>query len=181
MNMQRKYRWATWGAATAGVVLAGTAVPPAMQTADAASAAVSPAIDWTACGDDGKAQCATLRLPVDWAHPGGPTFGLAIARRTALDRDARIGTLVFGPGGPGDSGVQRITRVNGGIDRFDARIRRRFGIVGFDPRGIGAGTPVTCSAALLAARPDPMIKSGRDVRAGVLISRGTAARRLRRR
>ncbi|MWA05595.1 alpha/beta fold hydrolase [Actinomadura sp. LD22] len=150
--------------AAAGILLAGAAVPLSPPSADAAPAAsATPAgtgtgtgIDWKACGDDGKAQCATLRLPVDWAHPDGPTFGLAIARRKALDPSARAGTLVFGPGGPGDSGVQRITT---GISRFSERIRQRFDIVSFDPRGIGASNPVTCSAALLAERPDPNITS----------------------
>jgi pimeloyl-ACP methyl ester carboxylesterase len=161
--MQRKHRRIAMGAAAAGIVLAGAAVPLAPPSANAAPApAPAPAgtgIDWKACGDDGKAQCATLRLPVDWAHPDGPTFGLAIARRKALDPAARIGTLVFGPGGPGDSGVQRITT---GISRFSERIRRRFDIVSFDPRGIGASNPVTCSAALLAERPDPNIASRED-------------------
>ncbi|GAA2157343.1 alpha/beta hydrolase [Actinomadura napierensis] len=156
--MQRKHRRLALGAAAAGIVLAGAAVPLSPQSA----AATATAIDWKACGDDGKAQCATLRLPVDWAHPDGPTFGLAIARRKALDPDARVGTLVFGPGGPGDSGVQRITT---GIDRFSERLRQRFDIVSFDPRGIGASNPVTCSAALLAARPDPNIKSPREFKA----------------
>ncbi|MGI5324052.1 alpha/beta fold hydrolase [Actinomadura nitritigenes] len=189
--MQRKHRRLAMGAAAAaGLALAGAAVPLPPQSADAApasntapaantasaantapaantasagtattSAGARTAIDWKACGDDGKAQCATLRLPVDWAHPDGPTFGLAIARRKALDPAARIGTLVFGPGGPGDSGVQRITT---GMSRFSERLRQRFDIVSFDPRGIGASNPVTCSAALLAERPDPNIKSRKD-------------------
>ncbi|QKG24299.1 alpha/beta hydrolase [Actinomadura verrucosospora] len=149
-------------------MLAGAAVPLSSPSVNAAPAAArSPAVDWKACGDDGKAQCATLRLPVDWAHPDGPTFGLAIARRKALDPGARIGTLVFGPGGPGDSGVQRVTKVEGGIDRFSDRLRQRFDIVSFDPRGIGASNPVTCSAAVLAARPDPIIKSRREFDATV--------------
>ncbi|MDL4815286.1 alpha/beta hydrolase [Actinomadura opuntiae] len=177
--MQRKHRRIAWSAtAAAGIALAGSAVVPALpQSADAAPAASQSSaaqagvtqavgartpVDWKACGDDGKAQCATLRLPVDWAHPDGPTFGLAIARRTALDPAARVGTLVFGPGGPGDSGVQRITT---GIDRFSEDIQRHFDIVSFDPRGIGGSNPVTCSAALLAARPDPNITSPREFKA----------------
>ncbi|WP_433241661.1 alpha/beta hydrolase [Actinomadura nitritigenes] len=180
--MQRNHRRLAMGAAAAaGLVLAGAAAPLSPRSADAAPAAYTApaasttstqpavttpdsvgartAIDWKACGDDGKAQCATLRLPVDWAHPDGPTFGLAIARRKALDPAARIGTLVFGPGGPGDSGVQRITT---GMDRFSERLRQRFDIVSFDPRGIGASNPVTCSATLLAERPDPNIKSRKE-------------------
>ncbi|URM96916.1 alpha/beta hydrolase [Actinomadura madurae] len=156
--MLREHRLALWAAAAAGAVaLTGVAVP--LQPSPAAA---SPAIDWRPCGDDGTAECATLRLPVDWSRPDGPTFGLAIARRKALDPSARVGTLVFGPGGPGDSGVQRVTD---GIDRFSDRLRRHFDIVSFDPRGVGASNPVTCSAALVASAPSPMIKSAAGFRA----------------
>src|SRR5690348_11027901 len=100
---------------------------------------------WTDCDGDPAvvkgSQCATLRLPVDWRHPGGPTFDLAIARRTA--KGERIGVLVFGPGGPGDSGVDRITT---GISRFSAELQDRFDIVSFDPRGVARSNPVQCSA-----------------------------------
>ena len=150
--------------AGAVMVLAVTGIPVTSARAETAPARSS-TIEWRACGDDGKAECATLRLPVDWARPDGPTFGLAIARRKALDPDARAGTLVFGPGGPGDSGVERVTKLDGGIDRFSDQLRRRFDIVSFDPRGIGASDPVTCSADLLKARPAPVIGSRAEFQA----------------
>ncbi|MGC4953463.1 alpha/beta hydrolase [Actinomadura citrea] len=163
--MLRRNRLALVGAAAAGTVaLAGVALPATASPTPPAPRSPS-AIGWRACGDDGKAECATLRLPIDWSRPDGPTFGLAIARRQALDQDARVGTLVFGPGGPGDSGVQRVTRLKGGIDRFSDELRRRFDIVSFDPRGIGASHPVTCSADLLRAAPSPMIMSAAQFRA----------------
>ncbi|GAB3947423.1 alpha/beta hydrolase [Micromonospora vulcania] len=58
--------------------------------------------------------------------------------------------MVFGPGGPGDSGVDRIVN---GSSRFSADLRRRFDIVSFDPRGIGGSHPVVCSRELLAQQP----------------------------
>src|SRR4051794_19348575 len=98
----------TWGA-VAGVVLAGLTAPA---TAQAATAVQSKALQWTNCEvkptEDPKlvagSECATLQVPVDWNHPDGPIFGLAVARRTAKNPSARVGMLVFGPGGPGDSG-----------------------------------------------------------------------------
>ncbi|MFD0684348.1 alpha/beta hydrolase [Actinomadura fibrosa] len=171
--MLRKHRQAAWGATVAaGLALGAVAVPSTPGSAEAApdpasgrtsmSVGARGPIAWTACGPDRKAECATLRLPVDWAHPEGETFGLAIARRKALDRKARVGTLVFGPGGPGDSGVKRVTELKGGIDRFSDRLRQRFDIVSFDPRGVGESNPVTCSAALLDARPSPVITSAAE-------------------
>ncbi|WP_305784705.1 alpha/beta hydrolase [Symbioplanes lichenis] len=98
---------------------------------------------WKPCaGTDIGTECATLTLPVDWDHPDGPTFGFAIARHRA-DPAAREGTLVFGPGGPGDSGVSRLTTAKN-IDRFSPELLRRFDIVSFDPRGVGGSQVMPC-------------------------------------
>ena len=181
----RRLRTTTWGVVL-GVTLAGvaaipatataspTAVPatviaspsavPATDTDAAASTWTAPPVAWSPCVAVGKekpevvagSECATLQVPVDWNNPAGPTFGLAIARRQAKIAGERIGVLVFGPGGPGDSGVSRIKT---GISRFSANLQDKFDIVSLDPRGIGASNPVKCSAALLAKQPSPLITS----------------------
>ena len=110
-----------------------------------------PRIVWTKCADDipnlpvdDVVRCGKLRLPVDWARPHGATFELSVARRPALKQDQRVGTLVFGPGGPGDSGVERIRRGN----RFSAEILDKFDTVSFDPRGVARSGGPSCSLAL---------------------------------
>ncbi|MET7672305.1 alpha/beta hydrolase [Micromonospora luteifusca] len=113
-------------------------------------AAARPTIDWQPCPKDATAECGTLSLPVDWNQPRGERFDLALARRVATDPAARKGALVFGPGGPGDSGVDRVVN---GSSRFSADLRRRFDIVSFDPRGTGGSHPVVCSRDLLARQP----------------------------
>ncbi|EEP73032.1 hydrolase [Micromonospora sp. ATCC 39149] len=143
---------AALAAAVAGTFLVGT---PAMARAEPATSGptIRPAfgpIRWASCADDGSAECGTLSLPVDWADPAGQRFELALARRAATDRAARVGVLFFGPGGPGDSGVDRVVT---GEQRFSAELRRRFDIVSFDPRGVGRSNPVVCAADLLARVP----------------------------
>ncbi|MGC4877730.1 alpha/beta hydrolase [Micromonospora sp. DT43] len=115
----------------------------------ASPAAAQPTIDWQPCAKDATAQCGTLSLPVDWNRPRGDRFDLALARRVA-DPASREGALVFGPGGPGDSGVDRVVN---GSSRFSADLRRRFDIVSFDPRGTGGSNPVLCARDLLARQP----------------------------
>jgi len=157
-----RLRTTAWGVVL-GVTLAGTTVVPSI-AASPEPLAVK-ALQWSDClpepGDTEEdkelikgSQCATLQVPVDWDDPNGPTFGLAVARRTA--KQARVGALVFGPGGPGDSGVDRIRT---GMSRFSADLQNRFDIVSFDPRGIARSNPVKCSAALLAQQPSPIISS----------------------
>ncbi|MFC6158582.1 alpha/beta fold hydrolase [Kribbella jiaozuonensis] len=144
--------------ALAGAVVLAVAAAGLTTTASASPSRVH----WADCKPEGHddpalvkgSQCATLRLPVDWRKPGGPTFDLAIARRTA--KGSRVGVLVFGPGGPGDSGVDRIKT---GMTRFSANLQDRFDIVSFDPRGVARSNPVQCSAALLAKQPSPIISS----------------------
>ncbi|MEU5979641.1 alpha/beta fold hydrolase [Streptomyces sp. NPDC047315] len=136
---------------------AGLVVVPAPHAAPAAAQALR----WAPCGDPAQpgAECAALSVPVDWARPDGPRLDLAVARRKAADPEARVGSLVFGPGGPGDSGVETVVRR---AHRFSPEVRRRFDVVSFDPRGVGGSNPVTCSRELLAARPSPVLKSQAD-------------------
>ncbi|MFG1665056.1 alpha/beta hydrolase [Streptomyces sp. Y7] len=146
------------GAAMA--VITGLAAAPAVH----ASASSTGALRWAPCDDPVKpgAECATLSVPVDWAHPEGPRLDLAVARRKATESGARVGSMVFGPGGPGDSGVEMVV---GRISRFSPEVHRRFDIVSFDPRGVGNSNPVTCSGDLLAERPSPELKGQADFEA----------------
>jgi pimeloyl-ACP methyl ester carboxylesterase len=100
-----------------------------------------PPIGWTACGP--RLECATVSVPLDWRHPGGPTIALAVIRHLASRPDRRIGSLFVNPGGPGDSGVAAVA--NRG-DALDNQTGGRFDIVGWDPRGAGGSAPVSCFA-----------------------------------
>jgi pimeloyl-ACP methyl ester carboxylesterase len=102
--------------------------------------------EWHACG--GGLQCATVAVPVSYAEPTGPTLDLALVKNPADHPDERIGTLLVNPGGPGASGVRRVAR---GF-QITGEVADRFDIVGFDPRGVGQSTPVTCGDAVPAFR-----------------------------
>ncbi|GAA3117778.1 alpha/beta hydrolase [Planomonospora alba] len=144
------------------ITLALTVIASLLTLTPAASAAPVPgtapaaSIAWTPCPEDPTAECGTLKVPVDWARPGGPTIDLALARRKAADPAARIGSLVINPGGPGGSGVDFAI---GSAGYFSPEITRRFDIVGFDPRGVARSHPVVCSTELLSRMPYPVLKS----------------------
>ncbi|MGC4747961.1 alpha/beta hydrolase [Micromonospora sp. DT201] len=101
-------------------------------------------------------RCATLDLPIDWARPHAATFPLAIVKQVATDPAARVGPLLVGTGGPGLSGVDYVLEAD---KNFSPEIRRRFDIVGFDPRGVARSSPAVCSASLLAEMPFPIISN----------------------
>ncbi|MFI6584744.1 alpha/beta hydrolase [Embleya sp. NPDC050493] len=101
------------------------------------TAAVEP-IGWTAC--TGGFQCGTLQVPLDHAKPDGPKIKLAVIKKPAGGPN-RIGSLVLNPGGPGGSGLDFAQYA---ALRYPADLRKRFDIVGFDPRGVGRSTAIGC-------------------------------------
>ena len=98
-------------------------------------------LSWSAC--DGGFECASLRVPVDYAHPNGPKLSLAIARHRATRPDERIGSLLMNPGGPGGSAIDLIEH-----DPLPADLTKRFDVVGFDPRGVGRSSALNCHSHL---------------------------------
>ncbi|MET9897694.1 alpha/beta hydrolase [Streptomyces sp. NPDC006446] len=86
-------------------------------------------------------QCATLKVPLDWAEPKGDTIGLALIRaRTSGAASKRIGSLIFNFGGPGGSGVTTLPA----FGKDYAALRTRYDLVSFDPRGVGRSAGVKC-------------------------------------
>jgi pimeloyl-ACP methyl ester carboxylesterase len=113
-----------------------------------AAAAPVPELVWVDCGEG--LQCATARVPLDHDDPDGPRISLALIRLPAGDPGRRIGSLILGAGGPGESAVD-IVRASG---RFlgTEELRARFDLVGLDPRGIDRSTPLRCFDTLAEAR-----------------------------
>ena len=88
-------------------------------------------------------QCARLTVPLDYAGPQGDTITLGVLRHKASDSGNRIGSLVINPGGPGASGMVAAAALAPQVGQSD--LGKRFDLVGFDPRGVGASEPeVSC-------------------------------------
>jgi pimeloyl-ACP methyl ester carboxylesterase len=118
------------------------------------SIATPPPLQWQPCA---PYQCATMDVPLDYAHPSGPHIAVALSRRVASDPSQRIGSLVLNPGGPGESGLLNLTK---DIGLLPAGVLARFDVVGFDPRGIGKSSPVSCAGdAYNGPEPDPVPQS----------------------
>lgn len=125
-----------------GPVVPPTTTMPTPATAGAApTASASPTpgrftlqhLTWSTCG---AFECTTVQVPLDHSAPDGPTIGLGVTRLRAT-RGPRLGSLFVNPGGPGGSG-QEMVRF------FDATGLEQYDIVGWDPRGVGASSPVAC-------------------------------------
>ncbi|HYQ61904.1 alpha/beta hydrolase [Actinophytocola sp.] len=112
------------------------------------TAAAAPAVGWTPCAPESPVDCATITVPIDYAHPATGTIDLAIARIRATGE--KEGTLVYMPGGPGDSGVNRLLRGN----VVPPAVAARFDVVSYDPRGTNRSNPVVCDATLVENMPE---------------------------
>ncbi|MFF3644103.1 alpha/beta hydrolase [Streptomyces sp. NPDC002564] len=99
--------------------------------------------DWHRCGADTPAayQCATLKVPLDHRAPGGATLDLAISRIEAGDPERRRGVLLSNPGGPGGVGLDLPLYF---AEQMPEAVTDRYDLIGFDPRGVGASSPVNC-------------------------------------
>ena len=108
-------------------------------------------LTWSAC--HGNFQCATLKVPIDYTNASLGQFDIAVIRYRDPSQHNRIGSLVINPGGPGSSGVEYALNAEYIVN---PAVLERYDIVGFDPRGIGASTPISC---LSAAEQDAMMAS----------------------
>ena len=98
-------------------------------------------IDWKDCSNETTTfQCGTVTVPLDYEHPDGKTISIALKKLPALDGDAEHGSLFLNPGGPGESGIEVVTSAPG----VSEELRSAYDIIGFDPRGVGQSTPITC-------------------------------------
>ncbi|HSA49590.1 MAG TPA: alpha/beta hydrolase [Yinghuangia sp.] len=103
---------------------------------------------WSACDDDPETEgderdleCTRLRVPLDYADPDGKEIRISVMRLRSDGSGPRVGSMLTNPGGPGGSGLDYLK--NSFVD-VDPAIHASFDIIGFDPRGVGESSPVSC-------------------------------------
>lgn len=93
---------------------------------------------WSECGVG--FDCTDVTAPLDWENPAEGEITLSVVRHRAAGEP--VGSLLTNPGGPGSSGVDLIA---GSLDyAVGADVIENFDVIGFDPRGVGESTAVTC-------------------------------------
>ena len=105
--------------------------------------------------------CATMAVPLDYTKATGQQIQLSLVR---VHDKAGSGQqpLLLNPGGPGGSGVQLALGMAGQVD---PKVLEHFDLIGFDPRGVGLSSPITCVSdaekdKLNAASPDVLTAAG---------------------
>ncbi|GAA1185524.1 alpha/beta hydrolase [Pseudonocardia alaniniphila] len=86
-------------------------------------------------------ECVRMQVPLDYADPDGPSAQIAVLRVPA--RGERLGSLLINPGGPGGAGLLQAA-ISAKL-LAQSPVTKRFDLIGFDPRGVGASTPaISC-------------------------------------
>ncbi|MFE7115899.1 alpha/beta hydrolase [Streptomyces sp. NPDC057654] len=126
--------------AASGLSPTATAGPPHRSQASAPSPSPS-RLRWGACPSPAEAalKCAELAVPLDYRHPGGRKITVEVSRLASTKPAEKRGVLLLNPGGPGLPGLSVPALL-----KLPAKVRDRYDVIGFDPRGVGQSTPVTC-------------------------------------
>ncbi|MGW5094357.1 alpha/beta hydrolase [Streptomyces nodosus] len=138
---QTTHRTTAWIGASA--VLLGLAAPLTL-AAPASATAPGSALHWTECrtGAPGpRQQCATVKVPLDYAAPAGRKIDIVVSRVRAEKPSARRGALLLIPGGPGNTSLDD---TSGKGQRLPQEVRDAYDLIGFAPRGLAPSTSVDC-------------------------------------
>ncbi|MFD9356072.1 alpha/beta hydrolase [Streptomyces sp. NPDC060031] len=136
----------------APLIAAAGAIATSLPLLSAVPAAAAPAAApeyshqkpaWVRCSPDLPAsyECATIKVPLDYRRPEGRTLDIAISRIKSANPAKRHGVMLLNPGGPGGSGLDLPLMAD---EVMPKDVRDRYDLIGFDPRGVGASSPVTC-------------------------------------
>ncbi|MFD5506604.1 alpha/beta fold hydrolase, partial [Streptomyces sp. NPDC127051] len=130
--------------AAAGLIATTVPLLSATQASAAPAAEYTPQKPaWQRCSTDQPAsyECATIKVPLDYRRPQGRTIDLAISRIKSENPAKRHGAMLLNPGGPGGGGLDLPLMMN---ELMPKDVRDQYDLIGFDPRGVGASTPITC-------------------------------------
>ncbi|MFI5429177.1 alpha/beta hydrolase [Aeromicrobium sp. UC242_57] len=94
-------------------------------------------LDWSRCGS-GAAQCAWVKVPIDYAAPDGETTRIRVKVHPG---DGATRSLLVNPGGPGGSAIDFSNTM---FNRLPAEVLKMYDVVGVDPRGVGLSSPLEC-------------------------------------
>lgn len=108
-------------------------------------------------------QCTTLQVPLDYRNPDGRKIDISVSRLPSKNPEKRRGVLLTNPGGPGGEGLDYPQLLK--LFKLPQSVLDEYDLIGFDPRGVGHSTPVTCDLTpeQLAVGNLPYAKGPADV------------------
>ncbi|GAB3686671.1 alpha/beta hydrolase [Actinocorallia lasiicapitis] len=118
-----------------------------------------------------KLECATIKVPLDYRKPHGKKIGIALTRLKHTGK-GKARHMLVNPGGPGGTGTDyAVVAAARASDKF----RSKIDVIGFDPRGTGGSTQISCQADFFnPVRADPNPTGKADIVAQLARSKAYA-------
>ncbi|WP_017543692.1 alpha/beta fold hydrolase [Nocardiopsis prasina] len=92
-------------------------------------------------------ECTEFEVPLDYGDPDGARLTIAASRAAATDPEERLGLLLINPGGPGGPARHMPAALSG------TSAHGVYDLIGMDPRGTGASSPLDCGVEFPMIRP----------------------------
>jgi pimeloyl-ACP methyl ester carboxylesterase len=125
---------------------ASVTVQADVQANDQAIAQAS--ITWGACPAlalgstrNPEEKCGTVSVPLDYSDPTGKKITVEISELATAKPGKFRGYLLLNPGGPGLEGLDMPSSL---APTLPPSVLNEYDLIGFDPRGVGASTPMSC-------------------------------------
>jgi pimeloyl-ACP methyl ester carboxylesterase len=80
-------------------------------------------------------------VPLDYQHPDGKTITIEASEIATAKPGKKRGYLLLNPGGPALEGLNMPAAM---APTLPASVLDSYDLIGFDPRGVGASTPMSC-------------------------------------
>jgi pimeloyl-ACP methyl ester carboxylesterase len=181
---RRRARLISAGAIIAVITTAATACSAAKAADDPGQAGtvqakVQTSIAWGACpavtpgitrNPDEK--CGTVTVPLNYQQPNGKTITIEVSEIATAKPGRQRGYLLVNPGGPGLQGLDTPSTM---AEELPAPVLDEYNLIGFDPRGVGYSTPMSCglNASFLDLLPYPAADG--SIKQNVTVARSVAS------
>ncbi|MEV0276485.1 alpha/beta hydrolase [Streptomyces sp. NPDC050610] len=148
--LRRTAAVAALAAATTAGLLAPAQTASAQQRAEPSNLGkfTHQKVRWEKCGvkdlDAAGARCASIRVPLDYSRPDGPTLAIGFSRIKATDTRHRVGLMMHNSGGPGGPSLDMPL---GSKAAMGEKLAARYDLIGMDPRGVGRSSPLHCGTS----------------------------------
>ncbi|MEU8404940.1 alpha/beta hydrolase [Micromonospora sp. NPDC048842] len=131
------------------VLVSAVAAMSLVSVLGASQATAQSGLKWGPCPADSALpglECTTVQVPLDYRKPQGRQLDVAVSRLPSKDPSRRRGVLVTNPGGPGAGGLIYPGLLAGNLSPqpLPRSVQDQYDVIGFDPRGVGHSSPVTC-------------------------------------
>ena len=88
-----------------------------------------------------KEKCGTVTVPLNYQQPGGKAISIEVSEIATAKPGQKRGYLLVNPGGPGLQGLDTPSTT---AQELPASVLDEYDLIGFDPRGVGYSTPMSC-------------------------------------